>query len=137
MNNLSNERIEYYTQLPTQPDGEGRTVFMYEVRRMAHELLALRGAGKEPVASMHRLVNKRSSDAHPWTCSLGVRQSTEGDIFRVEVTPLYAAPQLPTVPDGWVIVPRKITLEMECALSRADSYEIGWQYAIAAAPKPE
>lgn len=42
-----------------------------------------------------------------------------------------------SVPDGWVMVPRKITLEMECALSRADSYEIGWQWAIAAAPKPE
>lgn len=47
------------------------------------------------------------------------------------------APQLPAVPEGWVMVPRKITLEMECALSRADSYEIGWQWAIAAAPKPE
>lgn len=42
-----------------------------------------------------------------------------------------------SVPDGWVMVPRKITLEMECALSRADSYEIGWQWAIAAAPKPD
>ncbi|MFJ7174548.1 DUF551 domain-containing protein [Citrobacter freundii] len=41
----------------------------------------------------------------------------------------------PVTPDGWQLVPKKITLEMECALSKADSYEIGWQWALAAAPK--
>lgn len=40
----------------------------------------------------------------------------------------------PVIPDGWQLVPKKITLEMECALSRADSYEIGWRWALAAAP---
>lgn len=43
----------------------------------------------------------------------------------------------PVIPDGWQLVPKKITLEMECAISRADSYEIGWQWALAAAPKYE
>lgn len=43
----------------------------------------------------------------------------------------------PASPDGWQLVPKKITLEMECAISRADSYEIGWQWALAAAPKYE
>lgn len=43
----------------------------------------------------------------------------------------------PVTPDGWQLVPKKITLEMECAISRADSYEIGWQWALAAAPKYE
>ncbi|EPQ3347106.1 hypothetical protein [Citrobacter freundii] len=43
----------------------------------------------------------------------------------------------PATPDGWQLVPKKITLEMECAISRADSYEIGWQWALAAAPKYE
>ncbi|MDE9718838.1 DUF551 domain-containing protein [Citrobacter cronae] len=40
----------------------------------------------------------------------------------------------PVIPDGWQLVPKQITLEMECALSRADSYEIGWRLALAAAP---
>ena len=40
----------------------------------------------------------------------------------------------PVIPDGWQLVPKQITLEMECALSRADSYEIGWRWALAAAP---
>lgn len=43
----------------------------------------------------------------------------------------------PVIPDGWQLVPKKITLEMECALSRADSYDIGWQWALAAAPQQE
>ncbi len=57
--------------------------------------------------------------------------------FRVEITPLYTAPPAPVVPDDWQLVPKKITLEMECALSKADSYEIGWLWALAAAPKYE
>ncbi|HDS0603858.1 TPA: DUF551 domain-containing protein [Escherichia coli] len=50
---------------------------------------------------------------------------------------IYAAPPAPVVPDDWQLVPKKITLEMECALSKADSYEIGWLWALAAAPKYE
>ncbi|HHZ5477340.1 TPA: ead/Ea22-like family protein, partial [Escherichia coli] len=50
---------------------------------------------------------------------------------------LYTAPPAPVVPDDWQLVPKKITLEMECALSKADSYEIGWLWALAAAPKYE
>lgn len=47
------------------------------------------------------------------------------------------AQPVPVVPDDWQLVPKKITLEMECALSKADSYEIGWLWALAAAPKYE
>ncbi len=65
-----------------------------------------------------------------------VRLHKVGD-FRAEITPLYAAPPAPVVPDDWQLVPKKITLEMECALSKADSYEIGWLWALAAAPKYE
>jgi len=68
------------------------------VKAMARELLALREAAEKPVATMHRLVNKRNGDEHPWVCSVGVRHSSEGDIFRVEVQHLYAAPQLPAEP---------------------------------------
>ncbi|WP_244461817.1 ead/Ea22-like family protein [Escherichia coli] len=65
-----------------------------------------------------------------------VRLHKVGD-FLAEITPLYAAPPAPVVPDDWQLVPKKITLEMECALSKADSYEIGWLWALAAAPKYE
>ncbi len=49
----------------------------------------------------------------------------------------YDAGNSTVIADGWQLVPKKITLEMECAISRADSYEIGWQWALAAAPKYE
>ncbi len=49
----------------------------------------------------------------------------------------YEAGNSPVIPDGWQLVPKQITLEMECALSRADSYEIGWRWALAAAPQQE
>ncbi len=52
-------------------------------------------------------------------------------------TALYTATPAPVVPDDWQLVPKKITLEMECALSKADSYEIGWLWALVAAPKYE
>ncbi|MEH5957031.1 hypothetical protein PO624_07860 [Escherichia coli] len=39
-----------------------------------------------------------------------VRPHEIGD-FRAEITPLYAAPSAPVIPDGWVMVPKKLTAE--------------------------
>ncbi|HAV9926645.1 TPA: DUF551 domain-containing protein [Escherichia coli] len=75
-----------------------------------------------------------------------VKQYGFGEIFQCppdkyadsrRVIPLYRELPAPVVPDDWQLVPKKITLEMECALSKADSYEIGWLWALAAAPKYE
>ena len=46
----------------------------------------------EQVATAHRLVNKRSGQVHPWVYTEGKIDASEGDIFRVEVMPLYTAP---------------------------------------------
>lgn len=75
-----------------------------------------------------------------------VRKYGFGEIFQCppdkyadprRVISLYRKLPAPVVPDDWQLVPKKITLEMECALSKADSYEIGWLWALAAAPKYE
>nr|WP_244576862.1 hypothetical protein [Escherichia coli] len=75
-----------------------------------------------------------------------VKQYGFGEIFQCppdkyadsrRVIQLYRELPAPVVPDDWQLVPKKITLEMECALSKADSYEIGWLWALAAAPKYE
>ncbi|MCW8352393.1 DUF5448 family protein [Citrobacter portucalensis] len=42
---------------------------------------------------------------------------------------------LPMEPAGWQLVPKEITLEMESALSAADSYSLAWKRALAVAPK--
>ncbi|EIJ2723697.1 DUF551 domain-containing protein [Escherichia coli] len=75
-----------------------------------------------------------------------VRKYGFGEIFQCppdkyadprRVISLYRELPAPVVPDDWQLVPKNITLEMECALSKADSYEIGWLWALAAAPKYE
>lgn len=42
MQMMSKDRVKYYTELPSQPFETGKSVFMYEVRQMAAELLSLR-----------------------------------------------------------------------------------------------
>ncbi|QKJ17342.1 hypothetical protein [Yersinia kristensenii] len=42
MQMLNEDRVKYYTELPSQPFETGKSVFMYEVRQMAEELLSLR-----------------------------------------------------------------------------------------------
>ena len=53
MDKLTTERLEYYAALPTQPaEGDGffkKGIFMYEVRRMARQLLAYEQAADRPV----------------------------------------------------------------------------------------
>lgn len=50
---LSKERLEHYATLPSQPFQRGASVFMYEVRQLARELLERRERDKqEPVISV-------------------------------------------------------------------------------------
>lgn len=46
----------------------------------------------QPVAWAHRLVNKLNGTIHPWVYGSKEKEPSEGDIFRVEIMPLYAAP---------------------------------------------
>lgn len=56
---------------------------------------ALASLESKPVAHAHRLVNKFSGVAHPWCYGSGERKPSEGDIFSVEVIPLFIAPPVP------------------------------------------
>lgn len=47
---------------------------------------------QEPVAAAYRLFDKSNEVAHPWKFAKCVLPESEGDIFRVEVMPLYAHP---------------------------------------------
>lgn len=44
----------------------------------------------KPVAWAHRLINKHSGVAHPWVYGSAEKVCSEGDVFRVEVMPLYS-----------------------------------------------
>lgn len=57
--------------------------------------MALAGIEAEPVAWAHRLINKRNGVVHPWVYGSAEACPSEGDIFNIEVMPLYTAPPAP------------------------------------------
>ncbi|HFN3784845.1 TPA: hypothetical protein ACHFQM_004381 [Enterobacter hormaechei] len=62
--------------------------------------MALAGIEAEPVAWAHRLINKRNGVVHSWVYGSAEACPSEGDIFNIEVMPLYTAPPAPvSVPD--------------------------------------
>lgn len=61
--------------------------------------------------------------------NLDTNSRIELEAYKLALSVLEAAPA------GWQLVPKEITLEMECALSAADSYTIGWKRALAVAPR--
>nr|DAQ32975.1 MAG TPA: hypothetical protein [Caudoviricetes sp.] len=67
--------------------------------------IALASLEAEPVAWAHRLINKRNGVAHPWVYGSAEACPSEGDIFNIEVMPLYTAPPAP------VSVPDEVTAE--------------------------
>lgn len=111
MKNLSSDRLLQRLQQFNAAGAEARAIgddeFAEEcedVARALRELLALREAGKEPVAWLWRW----SDDAEGFWRYSEERIEASGS---AKVKPLFAAPQLPAVPDGWVMVPRKLTAE--------------------------
>lgn len=92
---------------------------------------------QEPVACKKRLVNHRSGIEHHWTYHGEVDKASQGDIFRVEVVPLYArpAPAL-NLAD---LVPDEISLNKAVEAvsnlsheSLVGSYQDGWDSCRAA-----
>ena len=57
--------------------------------------IALASLEAEPVAWAHRLINKRNGVVHPWVYGSAEACQSEGDIFNIEVMPLYTAPPAP------------------------------------------
>lgn len=71
--------------------------------------IALASLEAEPVAWAHRLINKRNGVVHPWVYGSAEACPSEGDIFNIEVMPLYTAPPAPvSVP---VTLPCPVLLE--------------------------
>lgn len=112
MTKLTTERLEHYSALPTQPaEGDGcfkKGIFMYEVRRMARQLLAYEQAAQNPVAwglfdaSNGALYNYASSQRAAEQYRDHVHQSD--DSLTVTIKPLYTEPQpapiLPKQPES-------------------------------------
>ncbi|HAI1660336.1 TPA: DUF551 domain-containing protein [Escherichia coli O25b:H4-ST131] len=82
--------------------------------------IALASLEAEPVAWAHRLINKRNGVVHPWVYGSAEACPSEGDIFNIEVMPLY------TVPPAPVSVP--VAMEMDDDFDSAFEHgkAVGW-----------
>lgn len=132
---INNERLKQHIDNPLE-SGLSRSEVMDTLR----ELLALREAGKEPVAftEKHEISNMQATGLYlrAWPADRK-RNAIEGYTI-----PIYAAPQLPAVPEGWVVVPKDPTMAMMDEFDSiidygAEDSNDAWSRLIAAAPKPE
>ena len=74
--------------------------------------IALASLEAEPVAWAHRLINKRNGVVHPWVYGSAEACPSEGDIFNIEVMPLYTAPTAQVVPENYVTAEHRRVIEM-------------------------
>ena len=82
--------------------------------------MALAGMEAEPVAWAHRLINKRNGVVHPWVYGSAEACPSEGDIFNIEVMPLYTAPPAP------VSVPAAMEMDDDFDSSFEHGKAVGW-----------
>ena len=99
MSNITKELAKLFRKITnSEIDAEGNA---HVVLSPADSLLinnariALASLEAEPVAWAHRLINKRNGVVHPWVYGSAEACPSEGDIFNIEVMPLYTAPPAP------------------------------------------
>ncbi|MFZ5192736.1 hypothetical protein ACOY59_23150, partial [Enterobacter roggenkampii] len=73
-----------------------------------------------PVAWAHRLINKRNGVVHPWVYGSAEACPSEGDIFNIEVMPLY------TVPPAPVSVPAAMEMDDDFDSAFEHGKAVGW-----------
>ena len=82
--------------------------------------MALAGMEAEPVAWAHRLINKRNGVVHPWVYGSAEACPSEGDIFNIEVMPLY------TVHPAPVSVPAAMEMDDDFDSAFEHGKAVGW-----------
>ncbi|MEG5668918.1 DUF551 domain-containing protein [Enterobacter roggenkampii] len=88
--------------------------------------IALASLEAEPVAWAHRLINKRNGVVHPWVYGSAEACPSEGDIFNIEVMPLY------TVHPAPVYVPAAMEMDDDFDSSFEHGKAVGWNACRAA-----
>ncbi|MFV8042986.1 hypothetical protein ACNQ05_24250 [Enterobacter cloacae complex sp.6701062] len=88
--------------------------------------IALASLEAEPVAWAHRLINKRNGVVHPWVYGSAEACPSEGDIFNIEVMPLY------TVHPAPVSVPAAMEMDDDFDSAFEHGKAVGWNACRAA-----
>lgn len=89
-----------------------------EVEELAR--IALASLEAEPVAWAHRLINKRNGVVHHWVYGSAEACPSEGDIFNIEVMPLYTAQPAP------VSVPAAMEIDDDFDSAFEHGKAVGW-----------
>ncbi|EHP7989025.1 DUF551 domain-containing protein [Escherichia coli] len=82
--------------------------------------IALASLEAEAVAWAHRLINKRNGVVLPWVYGSAEACPSEGDIFNIEVMPLYTAPPAP------VSVPAAMEIDDDFDSAFEHGKAVGW-----------
>ncbi|EIA0307791.1 hypothetical protein K6068_004487 [Escherichia coli] len=98
--------------------GNGPEPTASEERELAR--IALASLEADPVAWAHRLINKRNGVVHPWVYGSAEACPSEGDIFNIEVMPLY------TVPPAPVSVPAAMEMDDDFDSAFEHGKAVGW-----------
>lgn len=109
------ESVSYLEDLKGRASKEGedcKVVLEMVERELELARIALASLEAEPVAWAHRLINKRNGVVHPWVYGSAEACPSEGDIFNIEVMPLYTAPTAQVVPENYVTAEHRRVIEM-------------------------
>lgn len=130
MSNITKELAKLFRKITnSEIDAEGNA---HVVLSPADSLLinnariALASLEAEPVAWAHRLINKRNGVVHPWVYGSAEAYPSEGDIFNIEVMPLYTAPPAP------VSVPAAMEIDDDFDSAFEHGKAVGWNACRAA-----
>lgn len=99
MSTITKELAKLFRKITnSEIDAEGNAhvvLFPADSLLINNARIALASLEAEPVAWAHRLINKRNGVVHPWVYGSAEACPSEGDIFNIEVMPLYTAPPAP------------------------------------------
>lgn len=116
MSTITKERLQWLANISGRHDIDD--IDGEEIRELAR--IALASLEAEPVAWAHRLINKRNGVVHPWVYGSAEASPSEGDIFNIEVMPLYDAPPAP------VSVPAAMEMDDDFDSAFEHGKAVGW-----------
>ncbi|MGE2630585.1 DUF551 domain-containing protein [Escherichia coli] len=124
MSTITKELAKLFRKITnSEIDAEGNAhvvLFPADSLLINNARIALASLEAEPVAWAHRLINKRNGVVHPWVYGSAEACPSEGDIFNIEVMPLYTAPPEP------VSVPAAMEIDDDFDSAFEHGKAVGW-----------
>ncbi|EPD7871249.1 DUF551 domain-containing protein [Escherichia coli] len=124
MSTITKELAKLFRKITnSEIDAEGNAhvvLFPADILLINNARIALASLEAEPVAWAHRLINKRNGVVHHWVYGSAEACPSEGDIFNIEVMPLYTAQPAP------VSVPAAMEIDDDFDSAFEHGKAVGW-----------